>query len=150
MLISAIPPTLPWLISGLSEGPFLFPTPSGVNVQPSRSVAWLSVGVRYGCLSERARARFPPPRCITVSRAVADLRAASNAMFSFFPFWQKEKVGRILYWQFMFCTHGAHEPYFCPYVMHNGNQTAFQYALLRVIISLQNPPFRRTSRDIAL
>ncbi len=58
MLISAIPPTFPWLITGLSAGPFFSPMASRFNVQPSGLVVWLSVCVRHGCLSKHAKAHF--------------------------------------------------------------------------------------------
>lgn len=91
MLISAIPPTLPWLISGLSAGPFLFPTPSGVNVQPSRPVARLS----DMAASPGASARFPRHASRRCVRLLSCEPLLSDVFFLLFG--RKEKVASIRY-----------------------------------------------------
>lgn len=89
MLISAIPPTFPWLITGLSVGPFLSPMASRFNVQPSRLVAWLSACLRRGCLFEQAEARFFPMMRLRVVRGCRSVNCL-YVMYSFLSFFLTE------------------------------------------------------------
>lgn len=123
MLISAIPPTFPWPITGLSPGPFLSPMACRFNMKPSR----------FGChcISDMAatpsmgKCIFPmmhlPVMCGCWSVNCLHLMFSGQSHYV-------SKINLLLLSPGMFLSLCA---------IHPDNQTAFQYTWLRIIISHQ-------------
>lgn len=145
MLISAIPPTFPWLMTGLTAGPFLSPMACRFNVQPSRLVAWLSVCLRHGCFSKYTEARFFPMMHLCVMCGCWSV----NCLYLMFSLhFLKETKGQIHYvlithlllfiLQRRTVTQSKLAIFLLSlFVILSDNQTAFQYTLPQIIISHQ-------------
>lgn len=124
MLISAIPPTFPWLITGLSPGPFLSPMACRFNMKPSR----------FGChcISDMAaghgKVHFSHDASACHVWVLICELFASNVFRSNPLCIENSFTAAVTRYERMFLSLCA---------IHPDNQTAFQYTWLRIIISHQ-------------
>lgn len=141
MLISAIPPTLPWLITGPSAG--LLPSPMACRfyMQPSRLAARLSARLRHGCFSKHAKVLSPFPLmhlCVMYGCWSVD---CLYLMFSLLFFDGNQRSNRLCIDNSFTCavTQCKLAIFLSLPVIPIDSQTAFQYTRLQIIISHQTP-----------